>query len=46
MVPMEGLEPSRVIPTDFESVVSTNSTTSALLPSQKGDGIITKNLKI
>ena len=30
LVRMEGLEPSRFYPTDFKSVVSANSTTSAL----------------
>jgi hypothetical protein len=30
MVPVGGLEPPRIAATDFESVVSTNSTTPAL----------------
>ena len=38
MVPEDGLEPSRPKATDFESVVSTNSTTPATQP-------LTNNIK-
>ena len=35
MVPVAGLEPAHIAATDFESVVSTNSTTLALIFNQQ-----------